>query len=200
MTTNEARKPTPEEIIAQLGDLKKDRESFLDKEEPDSVFQQDINALDAAIEILTNQQTRATSTGGNMTQERCIETLRKSMDQSLFDPNTGEVKDPDNLNAPDRTIYEAMAFAVDFLETHPRDGAHSWFYTFGTDPQFPLGQEEFVEIHANDVYHANQKFKSYFPCRDGSSLLNCAWVYDEEYWKEVYRRNYNGKKPARVID
>ena len=52
MTTNEARKPTPEEIIKQLEDLKKDRESFLDKEEPDSVFQQDIDALDAAIEII----------------------------------------------------------------------------------------------------------------------------------------------------
>ena len=41
------------EIIAQLEELRIDRESFLDKDEPYGVFQRDIDALDSAIKILT---------------------------------------------------------------------------------------------------------------------------------------------------
>ena len=45
---------TAKEIIAQLEDLKKDRESFADSpfSEPDNVFRKDIEALDAAIAVI----------------------------------------------------------------------------------------------------------------------------------------------------
>ena len=135
-----------------------------------------------------------------MNRERCIEALRGSMDLFLFDPGTGEVRTPDSLNELDRMTYDAMEYAADFLQSHPRDGAHSWFYTFGTDSQFPFGIEEYVEVHADNANQADQKFKSRFPCREGSTLLNCAFIYGEEKWKEVYREHYNGRKPARVID
>lgn len=126
------------ETIAQLQDLIKDREAFLDKEEPDSVFQKDIDAL---------------------------------------------------------------RWAVDFINAHPRIGEHSYFFTFGTDPQFPVGYDDFVEVHADTGAQADEKFKSRFPCREGSQLLNCAFIYGEGKWmNEVYPQHYAGKAPAVVID
>lgn len=126
-----------EEAIAQLKDLIRDRKSFIDKNEPNSVFQDDIDAL---------------------------------------------------------------TYAVDFMESRPRDGAHSWFYTFGTDPEFPFGIEEFVEVHADTPSRANKKFMARFPCREGSTLINCAWVYPEAEWEKVYNEHYSGKRPAIIID
>ena len=51
---------TPKEIIAQLEDLKKDREDFLDKDDPDCVFKKDIAALEGAIRIIKDLQTART--------------------------------------------------------------------------------------------------------------------------------------------
>ena len=42
------------EIIAQLESLKKNSQSFIEKDEPNSIWQADIVALDAAIEIVRN--------------------------------------------------------------------------------------------------------------------------------------------------
>ena len=43
---------TIKETIWQLEDLRKDREGFLEKDEPDSVFADDIEAIDVAIKAL----------------------------------------------------------------------------------------------------------------------------------------------------
>lgn len=128
---------TTKEIIAQLEELILDREAFIDKDEPDSVYEKDI---------------------------------------------------------------EALRYAADFLQTHPRDGAASYFFTFGTDPQFPFGINEFVEVHADNPNQAAAKFKGYYPNRSGGNVLNCSSVYGEEKWKEIYKEYYNGRKPSRVID
>lgn len=128
---------TREEAISQLRELIRDRKSFLDGDEPDSVYQQDIDALE---------------------------------------------------------------YAIDFINSHPQCGAHSWFYTFGRDPRFPHGIDDFVEVHANSRNEADEKFKANYPNRPGSDALNCAWVYGEEAWKPVYHGFYEGIKPVRVID
>lgn len=47
---------TLKEIIAQLEDLKTDRESFVDKDDTDDVFRRDIDALDGAIMIIKKFQ------------------------------------------------------------------------------------------------------------------------------------------------
>ena len=135
-----------------------------------------------------------------MTREECIAALKGSMELFLFESSTGEVKDPGSLNELDRMTYKAMEYAVRFMEARPRNGKNSYFYTFGTDPQFPFGIDEYVEVHADTANQADQKFKSHFPCREGSSLLNCAFVYSEETWNKFYEETYGGKKPARVID
>lgn len=43
---------TIEEAIAQLKDLRKDREGFLKNDEPDSEFAKDIEAIDVAVKAL----------------------------------------------------------------------------------------------------------------------------------------------------
>lgn len=43
---------TNEEAIVQLKDLRKDRESFAENDEPDGVFEQDIEAIDIAVKAL----------------------------------------------------------------------------------------------------------------------------------------------------
>lgn len=45
---------TYEDIISQLKSLKDNSQSFLDKDEPESIWQRDIDALNAAIEIIRN--------------------------------------------------------------------------------------------------------------------------------------------------
>ncbi len=47
------------EIISQLQDLKKNSESFLDKNEPDSVWNNDIKALDEAMDIINDYSAMA---------------------------------------------------------------------------------------------------------------------------------------------
>ena len=51
-----------------------------------------------------------------MTKERCIADLKGSMELFLFNPNTGETIQPEQLNDMDRMTYEAMKAAVEFLE------------------------------------------------------------------------------------
>lgn len=135
-----------------------------------------------------------------MTQEECIRDLKASMDLWLFDPSTGETITPEQLNDMNRMTYDAMEYAVDFLQSHPRNGAHSWYFTFGTDPEYPHGFNEFVEVHADTESQADKKFMARYPCRPGSSLMNCAFVYNEEKWKEIYKKHYSGTRPAAVID
>lgn len=74
-----------------------------------------------------------------------------------------------------------------------------FYYTFGSDPQFPHGMDEFVEVEAGDMNNADRKFMAIYPPRPGSSLLNCAFVYDEMEFNKFRDKYYCGKEPARII-
>ena len=45
-----------------------------------------------------------------------------------------------------------------------------FFFTFGSNPRYPYGRDEFVEVHTDTGDQAAQKFKLAFPCRPGSTL------------------------------
>ena len=77
------------------------------------------------------------------------------------------------------------------------DRLETYYCTFGTDPNFPY-QGGWVEIMAPDGKTAGQIFKTYYPNRKGSSLLNCAFVYSEERWKEITGNYDMGKCHARI--
>ena len=75
-----------------------------------------------------------------------------------------------------------------------------FFFTFGSNPRYPYGRDEFVEVHTDTGNQAAQKFKLDFPCRPGSTLLNCAFIYGEEQWGPIWKEHYKGKGPAVVLD
>ena len=50
-----------------------------------------------------------------MTREEIINGLKMSIDLMLFDPTTGEVKEPHQLNDMNRTSYEAFKGAMEIL-------------------------------------------------------------------------------------
>lgn len=54
-----------------------------------------------------------------MTREEIINGLKMSMDLTLFDPSTGEVMEPWQLNEVNRTAYEAYKGAIELLEKQP---------------------------------------------------------------------------------
>lgn len=56
-----------------------------------------------------------------LTREECIRDLKGSMELYLFDPSTGEVITPDQLNEDNRMTYEAMKRAVELLEEQKTD-------------------------------------------------------------------------------
>ena len=51
-----------------------------------------------------------------MTREEVINGLKMSMELTLFDPSTGEVMEPWQLNDINRTAYDAYKGAIEFLE------------------------------------------------------------------------------------
>ena len=74
-----------------------------------------------------------------MTRKEIINGLKMSMDLTLFDPSTGEVMEPWQLNEVNRTAYEAYKGAIELLEEMPsaqpehKTGRWIWqkrFYTF----------------------------------------------------------------------
>lgn len=82
---------TPKEIIAQLEDLKTDRESFLDKDDPEDVFQRDIDALDGAVRIIKRLlEAREHDGAEEMTRERCIEGRAGAWSYSCSTPSQGK--------------------------------------------------------------------------------------------------------------
>ena len=71
-----------------------------------------------------------------MNRKQCIKILNKELNNQILDLLPSE-------------LIEAMAYAADFLETHPERGSKRFFFTFGSDPKFPFGIDDFVEVHAD---------------------------------------------------
>ena len=71
-------------------------------------------------------------------------------------------------------------------------GLQNYYYTFGTDEEYPF-KGGWVVIQAPTRQAASRIFSSYFPDRDGSTFLNCAFVYNEEQFKKtsMYEDNDN---------
>lgn len=74
-----------------------------------------------------------------------------------------------------------------------------YFFTFGSDPRFPYGREDFVEVHAVDLPAACELFRSVFPNRPGSDCLNCADYYTDEEFDTFRSWAFGTKEPAVVL-
>lgn len=74
-----------------------------------------------------------------------------------------------------------------------------FYFTFGYDDNYPYGFHEYVEIEARNESEAREVFGAIWPNRDGSLCINCASVYDEEYWKQVSEKYYKNVKPSATV-
>lgn len=145
-----------------------------------------------------------------MTKEKCINDLKGSMELFLFDPSTGDILRPDQLNEENRMTYEAIKAAVGFLEGNEEETQEEelrrFFYTFGTDPAYPYGEKDFVEVRARTEQEADWKYQQSIPNRPGRYCLNCAFVYTEEKWigdgrgSGIRDRFYRDREPAMIIE
>ena len=77
-----------------------------------------------------------------------------------------------------------------------------FFYTFGSDPDYPYAETEYVEVHARSMQEADEKFMAVIPNRKGSTCLNCAFVYSEKQWIKgnIQSRYYCDKQPIKIIE
>ena len=74
-----------------------------------------------------------------------------------------------------------------------------FYFTFGSDPEYPFGQNDFVEIEAEDGEQACDLFRVLHPNRPCRPLLNCAFIYCEETFNKFRDQYYKGVEPVETI-
>lgn len=79
------------------------------------------------------------------------------------------------------------------------DNVKTFYLTFGSDPQYPFGMNDFVKVYAKSLPEMQQAFKKRYPNRPGSTSLNYAFHYPEEQWHGIYNDFYQGKQPSDII-
>lgn len=62
------------------------------------------------------------------------------------------------------------------------DKLHPYYFTFGSDPNFPF-QDGYIVIYARGRSEACKMFNHIFGERDG--MVNCSFIYNEEEWKKA---------------
>ena len=80
-----------------------------------------------------------------------------------------------------------------------RDENPKFYFTFGSNPQFPFTEYEYVVIQAENEAAAHKIFRSVWPPRPGSNCTNCAFTYSEEEWNDIYLKYYAGIAPSAFI-
>ena len=73
------------------------------------------------------------------------------------------------------------------------------YFTFGSDPLYPYGQRDYVEVQAENIDQACELFQATHPNRPGSKYINCAFIYHEEEFRTIRDRFYGGRPPVEVI-
>lgn len=74
-----------------------------------------------------------------------------------------------------------------------------FYFTFGSDPQFPYGRDDYVMVKAESGLQACNLFRAVHPNRKGSNFLNCSEVYTEEQFEPIWIKYYPGRPPIESI-
>lgn len=76
---------------------------------------------------------------------------------------------------------------------------NKFYFTFGSDPAYPYGINDYVIVEANGVNEACLLFNLVHPPRKGSDLVNCAFFYSEEQFNKNCAQYYPGVQPKEII-
>lgn len=77
-----------------------------------------------------------------------------------------------------------------------KDTYKKFYFTFGSDPAYPYGIDDYVVVLAKNRYEAQMAFKALHPNRPDSDSLNYAFDYTEKTWGAQY---YGDNPPVEVI-
>lgn len=75
-----------------------------------------------------------------------------------------------------------------------------FYFTFGTDPAYPYGINDYVLVRAENGNEACEKFKAKHPNRPRSRFINCAFIYTQEEFDSFREKYYKGVEPAETIE
>ncbi len=115
-----------------------------------------------------------------MTREEIINGLKMSMDLTLFDPSTGEVMEPRQLNDINRTAYEAYKGAIELLEKQPDTTTHD-------SNVVKKGGNDEVRTRGDCI--SRQAAKDIFTELYGISAIGS--VFDKYEWKDICETTAN---------
>ena len=75
----------------------------------------------------------------------------------------------------------------------------NFYFTFGNDPLYPFGREEYVVVIAPDIHKAVKTFREYHANRPGSKLTNCCDWYTEEQFNKDREEYYGDRDPVEIL-
>ncbi len=73
------------------------------------------------------------------------------------------------------------------------------YFTFGTNPAFPYGIDDYVVVIGADVKDCIKTFKDAHPNRPGSDAINCADYYGEHQWKRIPKEHRDEKELKEIL-
>lgn len=75
----------------------------------------------------------------------------------------------------------------------------SCYFTFGSDPKYPYGREDYVIVLGKDRSDCIRTYQAKYPNRTGSDCFNAADCYTEQEWAEIGAMYYEDKEPADIL-
>ena len=77
---------------------------------------------------------------------------------------------------------------------------NNYYFTFGSDPRYPYGINDYVQVIAHDIREAVAIFRQHHPDRPGTHLVNCAFYYTEEEFAGSPDKYYGGRGPVEILE
>lgn len=76
----------------------------------------------------------------------------------------------------------------------------NFYFTFGSNPAFPYGREDFVQVIAPTIRQAAETYRDHHPDRaETPGLLNCSDVYTEEMFSKFRNEFYPNREPIEIL-
>ena len=74
-----------------------------------------------------------------------------------------------------------------------------YYFTFGSDPLYPFGRNDYVVVDAESADQAGRLFQAVHPNRPYSNCLNCAFIYTEPEFNGFRDHYYHHVNPIETI-
>lgn len=85
------------------------------------------------------------------------------------------------------------------LEEWREQMGKNFYFTFGSDPAYPYGRDDYVKITCADEGTACKLFNALHPKRPGHNVMNCAFMYNQIQWDSEVKQWYEGREPIQEV-